>query len=141
MAEHRPQPRGLRRVVAQRLYQIICTNAQLPDLCDAVYASIQGRDSKTAEHISALQLQYVTCLCYYYRLTSIAELYGYPPNLQSTSELRMTTKGIQLPGILCKYIEALGPVRMNAETRVTPWLNESSNVRAAYDEHYCASDP
>lgn len=69
-------------------------------------------------------LEYVTCLAYLNRIIQCGIKYGYSISDQTigVADLSHALEGLQLPAVLCRYIESIGLVKMASGASVVPWF-------------------
>lgn len=113
-----------------RYFPIFCSNRGLESWCDTTFAALEGRDARMAADVSVLQLKYITCTAWLYRVLSIARITG--PIIPHPL-LKQVGPTIQLPGVLQKYIDCLGIYKMANGTSVVPWVSNPEEFFADPD--------
>lgn len=88
-----------------------------------LFRVIQSKNAKAVHYISEDLFLYVIHLCFVNRVvqTSVITGTGFPQGVQ---RLAMVCSSIELPDIICKFIESVGIVEMMNGTRVVPHIRE-----------------
>lgn len=78
-----------------------------------------AKDHRLNQNISELMLSYVTTLALCNRMVQCGIAFGYAfPT--SASRLKQVASGIQLPTVLCQYVESVGRVTLSSGLSVVP---------------------
>lgn len=107
----------------RRIYQILCANTGVNELCDVLFHSIQFRDFRMAANVSVEQLKYCVVIASWARSASVAVDAGYiSADVPDISRLLKAVVGLQLPSVLAKYIETMGLIRLASGVEIGPWF-------------------
>ncbi|KAF6207346.1 hypothetical protein GE061_018587 [Apolygus lucorum] len=76
-------------------------------------------------------LEYVTTLCFIYRLYAVTSASGTCTDIPDFDRLRTAVSSILLPGILADYVESLGVIRFSSGANVVPWCDSIDRLFGA----------
>jgi len=118
-----PVVSSLQAVTRLPTFPIFVGNQGCRHLPEIVFDVLRAKDHRIADNFTLSQLQYVTTLAFANRVVSISIEHGYamPAN---ASRLSQVAKGIRLPDILAKYIEAIGSVVLPTGVTVVPFSGD-----------------
>lgn len=97
-------------------------------LSTILWQALQGRDHRMSTLISENQLKYVLSLSFASRIAQVAVFYGYNRGVEGISVLKNATKGIQLPGTLASYIEAIGQFTLTSGACIVPVFEKLTDM-------------
>lgn len=115
-----PAPLGLQVYPRCSYFPIFTSNLGIVHLASVVFDSLSGKDQRMAQMITLPQLQYVLCITWINRVVQCGLHFGYQLNIQGTSDLKRAASQIQLPDILCKYVEACGAFKLLSGITIAP---------------------
>jgi hypothetical protein len=118
--EKKDIPSSLSIPARRRYFPTYVSNLGIRSIVAKVYSAIRLKDHRLAANITEAQMRYVVSVAWYNRLVQVAEQLGYCLGVESASVLRKAAKGIQLPEVVCQYIESLGEVSTNSSVNFVP---------------------
>lgn len=116
-----PKSTGIQMYAAQRTFTIYVGNKGIDLLSKVMFNAIQSRDHRMAQNMSRLQLKYVLTIAYANRVVQTSIHGGYALDIPAVSDLKRAAGSIQLPGLLVKYIEAIGIFKKMSGGTVAPF--------------------
>jgi hypothetical protein len=116
-----PKVTGIQMYAAQRTFTIFVGNKGIDMLSTVMFNAILARDHRMAQNMSRLQLKYVLAMAYANRVTQTSIHGGYALDIPAASDLKRAAGQIQLPGLLVKYIEAIGIYKKATGATVAPY--------------------
>lgn len=100
--------------------RIYTSSNQIPLIATCVFNSLCARIKMLNQVVTLPMFKYVVSITWYARLVEVSRFYGtcFPP---MSSDLVQVGRAIQLPSIVCKYIETLGQVTMANGASTVPY--------------------
>lgn len=114
---------SLNIVPRRKIFPIFVSNQGVIPLANYVYRAIEGRDFRLARAITELQLAYALTIAYANRVVQISLHHGYSFP-EHASRLKQIATGIQLPNVLCQYIESIGEFTLSSTATVVPFSGD-----------------
>lgn len=115
-----PSRTGLQNAPKAKYFPVFTSNFGVTQLAEIVYRTLIGRDFKLATSVTQLQLEYVLTIAFINRVVQCAITTGTNLNIPEASRLKQVSKGINLPGVLVKYIESIGTFCLQNGATVIP---------------------
>lgn len=119
----------------RRFFTVYVSNLGTQKLGTIVYNTMSSKNAKLTQLIPLDQFIYVINLAFYNRIVTTAGLTGtaFPDGVE---RLRQVAQTIELPDIICKYIEAIGIVEMANSAKIVPYCMENFTFHCDADYDY-----
>lgn len=114
---------SLQIVPRRQNFPIFISNLGCRELVHDCYATMTAKDYRLGHNISELDLSYVTSIALCNRMVQCGITYGYAFPSEA-SRLKQVASGIQLPSVLCNYIESVGRFVLSSGLSVVPWVDD-----------------
>lgn len=102
-------------------YRVYTSSNGLPTVADAIYDAVSARAQQSFIHNMPRALfRYIASLSWFRRLIYVNKAEGYPIS-DDTTALETAMQDVRLPGVLCRYIESLGPIKLANGASVIPY--------------------